>query len=341
MSRNYAVGHSNLVSRARMTSASGSKPGRVGYGLRERLLLAFIAISSFAVVAAVVGNYAFYAIGEALHQVTEKSVPPAIATLELAQRTERMVAAGPALLGVTSSKEFNAVSSVLDRELREARRQLSQLPDQGLTAEKLGEIQSVFDRVAANLETLKSTVQTRISAADRKSALVRDTFDAYNQFRTIWTPKFEELKGHVVALQRSLDAAGSTPQERLAALHRLNAVLRDLTPLEQIQQEAAIAFEALVRAAGAGTQAALDTIQGQVDRSVRRIDDLVSGLDPDVSLALIVPLSRLRTSAIGNSSIMAARQVELEATLEGRSRTVENSALSVQLSNAVEALVAE
>jgi hypothetical protein len=51
----------------------------------RRLLLAFIAISGFAVVAAAVGNYAFYAIGEALRQMTEKSVPPAIATLELAQ----------------------------------------------------------------------------------------------------------------------------------------------------------------------------------------------------------------------------------------------------------------
>ena len=90
------------------------KRATTGFGLRQRLLLSFIAISGFAVVAAVVGNYAFYAIGEALHQVTEKSVPPAIATLEFAQRTERIVAAGPALLGVTSSKEFDAVSSVLD-----------------------------------------------------------------------------------------------------------------------------------------------------------------------------------------------------------------------------------
>src|SRR5712691_9432815 len=56
--------------------------------------------------------------------------------------------------------------------------------------------------------------------------------------------------------------------------------------------------------------------------------------------ALIVPLSRLRTSAIGNSSIMAVRRVELEATAEGRRLTVENSALSIQLSNEVAALVA-
>jgi hypothetical protein len=41
---------------------------------------------------------------------------------------------------------------------------------------------------------------------------------------------------------------------------------------------------------------------------------------------------------IGNSSILTARQVELAATLEGRRLIVENSALSIQLSKAVEAL---
>ena len=66
----------------------------------------------------------------------------------------------------------------------------------------------------------------------------------------------------------------------------------------------------------------------------------MSGLDPDVSFALIVPLSRLRTNAIGSASIMAARQIELEAAQEGRRLTVENADLSVQLSNAVESLVA-
>jgi hypothetical protein len=54
------------------------KPNPIGvrYGLRERLLLSFVAISGFAVVAALVGSYAFYAIGEALHRVTDKSVRP-------------------------------------------------------------------------------------------------------------------------------------------------------------------------------------------------------------------------------------------------------------------------
>src|SRR5437660_12733850 len=99
-----------------MSRKDGSKSVTIGHGLRERLLLSFITISAFAVVAAVVGNYAFYAIGEALHRLTEESVPPAIATLELAQRTERIVAAGPTLLAPTNPAEFAGASSAGEQE---------------------------------------------------------------------------------------------------------------------------------------------------------------------------------------------------------------------------------
>ena len=196
-----------------MSMTDGSKRVAIGHGLRERLLLSFIAISSFAVVAALVGNYAFYAIGEALHQVTERSVPPAIATLELAQRTERIVAAGPTLLGATTTEEVDTASSALKLETSAAERLLGALPRQSATIRELEEINGVFDRVIANLETLKSAVQNRTAAANRKAGLLRDTFDAYNQFRSIWTPKFEELKGQILDLQRSLGATGSSPEE--------------------------------------------------------------------------------------------------------------------------------
>jgi adenylate cyclase len=324
-----------------MKIANELKKVRIGHGLRERLLLAFIAISGFAVVAAAVGNYAFYAIGQSLQQVTEKSVPPAIASLELAQGAERIIAAGPALLGVTNSEDFTAVVSVLDREIQEAARQLAELPGQGLTADKLIQIGIIFRVVTANLDSLKSAVRARIAATDRKSAAVRDTYDAYNQFRVLWTPKFNELKGHIVALQHALDDPQSVPEAKLAAINRLNTAIGNLTPLEQIQQEVAIAFEALVRASDAATLADLDTVRDPVERSVRNIDGLVSGLDPDVSFELIVPLSRLRTSALGNTSIVSARQVELQTAAEGRRLTAENADLSVKLSDAVAVLVAE
>src|SRR6516165_1065311 len=308
------------------------------FGLRQRLLLSFIAISGFAVVAAVVGNYAFYAIGEALRQVTAITVPPAIASLEFAQRIERIVAAGPALLAATNNAELAGASRAVEQQVKDAAQLLNDLPDQAVTVDKLIEIRTVFNQVAVNLSALKSAAQRRIDATDRKAMLVRDTFDAHNQFRTFLTAKFEDQKGQIAALQNSLGflARGST-EERLAT-DRLNAATRNLAPLEQIQQEAAIAFESLVHAANAST--GLNTIQTQVERSVRRIDKLVSGLDPDISHDLIVPLSRLRAGAIGSSSIMAARQVELETAAEGNRLTAENSVLRVQLGDAVAALVA-
>jgi adenylate cyclase len=319
------------------TEKALSGPG-VGYGLRGRLLLSFVAISGFAVIAAVGGIYAFYAIGEALHQVTEESVPPAIAALELAQRTERIVAAGPALLAATSNAEFASTSATVEREVKQAALLINDLPDKGIPTDKLIEIEDVFNQVAANLASIKSAAERRIAAAERKATLLGDAFDAYSRFRAIWTPKFEELKKHIAALQRSLGVVEGTSEERLAAIKRLNAALEDLTPLEEIQQQAGIAFEALVRAGGAGTQTALDGIQGQVDRSLQRIDASVSALDPDDAFAFLVPLSRLHASAVGNSGIKSVRRVELEAALEGRRLVVENSALSARLSNAVEAL---
>jgi adenylate cyclase len=323
-----------------MTEGSGSRTSKTGRGLRERLLLSFVAISSFAVIAAAVGNYAFYAIGKALHQVTEESVPPAIATLELAQSSVRIVAGGPALLAVTSDEEFKTESAALDRQLKTAGALLDKLPGQGLTEDKLIEFRIIFRVVTANLESLKSAVQSRISAADRKAALVSQTFDAYNNFRAIWTPKFNELKAQIASLQRVLDAAGSSPEARMAAVGRLNAVIRDLAPLEQMQQEAANVFQALVRAASATTPAILETIRKDAEQSVRHIDDLVSGLDPDLSFELIVPISRLRANAVGPASVIAVRQIELQAIQEGRRLTDENSELSAQLSGAAAALVA-
>jgi hypothetical protein len=320
-----------------LTSADATRPG---YGLRGRLLLSFIAISSFAAIAAIVGAYALYTIGKALHEMTDRSIPPAIVSLELAQRTERILAVGPTLLGVSSANELAGESFALDREFKEAAQLVLELSNTGLAETELTEIQTAFAQVTANFTALKAVTQKRIASADRKVELLREIFDASNQFRVIWTPRFEDLQRQILLLRNTLDPARSSTEERLAALDRLNSALRDLVPLEQIQQDAARSFEALLRAANANTPASLNTIRDQVTQSVGHIDNILSGLDPDVSLALIGPLNQLRSDAMGDTGIIGARLIELETAEEGRRLTVYNSVFAARLSNAVEALVA-
>ena len=314
---------------------------RSGWGLRGRLLLSFIAISSFAVIAAIVGTYAFHTIGKAVDEITDRTIPPAIISLELAQRTERILAVGPTLLGVSSVNELAGESAALDQEFKEAEKLVVQLSNTDLAETELKEIQTAFAQVNANFTALKAVTQKRIASVDRKDEVVRDIFSAYNQFRAILTPRFEDLQRNVSLLRKTLDPAGSSTEERLAAFESLNSALRDLAPLEQIQQEAAKSFEALLRAAGASTPASLDTIRNQVTQSLGQIDNLVSGLAPDALSALTGSLSRLRSDAIGDGGIMSARLVELETIGEGRRLTVENSVFAARLSSAVENLVAE
>jgi hypothetical protein len=323
------------MSKERLTSADATRPG---YGLRGRLLLSFIAISSFAAIAAIVGTYALYTIGKALHEMTDRSIPPAILSLELAQRTERILAVGPKLLGVSSANELAGESTALDQEFKEAAQLVLELSNTGLAETELNEIQTAFARVTANFTALRAVTQKRIASADRKVKLLREIFEAYNQFRVIWTARFEDLQRQILLLRNTLDTAQSSTEERLAALDRLNSAL--LMPLEQIQQEAARSFEALLRAANANTPASLKISRDQVTQSVGHIDNILSGLDPDVSLALIGPLNQLRSDAMGDAGIIGARLIELETAEEGRRLTAHNSLFAARLSNAVEALVA-
>src|SRR5215471_16953068 len=289
---------------------------RSGWGLRGRLLLSFIAISSFAVIAAIVGTYAFHTIGKAVDEITDRTIPPAIISLELAQRTERILAVGPTLLGVSSVNELAGESAALDQEFKEAEKLVVQLSNTDLAETELKEIQTAFAQVNANFTALKAVTQKRIASVDRKDEVVRDIFSAYNQFRAILTPSFEDLQRNVSLLRNTLDPAGSSTKERLAAFESLNSALRDLAPLEQIQQEAAKSFEALLRAAGAGTRESLDAIRNQVTRSIEQIDRLASSLAPSVSAPLIAPLRKLHDDAMGDAGIIGARQVELESMQE-------------------------
>ena len=317
--------------------ATSEAPDRVKFGLRARLLLSFVGISGFAIIAAVFANYAFFAIGQALRDVTERTVPPAIATLELAQRSEHIAAAGPALLAATSQQEVKSISAALSDDLLQARRLISRLPSQGIATADVDRLRILVAQLGKNLVSVKSTVEKRIAATNEKIALIDDTFDAYSKFRAIWTPQFQKLRARIEELQ---NATRAQPTDNASAVDRLNTTINELTPLEQIQTQSANAFELLVRVVNAPDAAALSSIREEASETLRRIDSLFSDIDPDVSLGLIMPLSHFQKNLIGTSSVISLRRTELENIEEGHRLTVENSAISTKLSNAVATLVA-
>jgi hypothetical protein len=84
-----------------MTTAQPQKTASLG--VRGRLLLAFLCVSMFSLIAAVSGLYSLSQVGGALNRITEHRVPEALTWLELSRQVESVVRAAPALLAPTAS----------------------------------------------------------------------------------------------------------------------------------------------------------------------------------------------------------------------------------------------
>ena len=80
-------------------------------GVRGRLLLAFLGISAFALIAAAAGMISFFEVGEVMNRITQRKVPSALASQDLSRQSERIVAAAPKLLTVTTLEEHMEVSN--------------------------------------------------------------------------------------------------------------------------------------------------------------------------------------------------------------------------------------
>ena len=86
-------------------------------GVRGRLMLAFMGISLFALVAAASGLYSLSQVGGALNKITEQRVPEALSWLELSRRVESVVRGAPALLVVKTDDARIKVSDEIASQI--------------------------------------------------------------------------------------------------------------------------------------------------------------------------------------------------------------------------------
>jgi len=154
-------------------------------GLRGRLLLAFIAISLFVVVAAAAGLYALHEVEQALDRITLRTVPVALDARELWRKTEKIIGVGPALWNSSDAKEAEALSSRLRGELADTSTILARLRDTSLDLGPLDEIGDMMTQLNKNLDLMWLAWSDAIAAADQKRQAISTTLAAYRQFGNI------------------------------------------------------------------------------------------------------------------------------------------------------------
>ena len=146
--------------------------------VRWHLLLAFLGISSFAVLGGGVAIYSFLEIERVLEQITARTVPTVLTSLGLSRRAERLVAAAPALLAITTAEEHAEHAARIKSEIAQLDEVLNDLKRREIDPDVTRAIESALNWLTLNLISLETTVGNGLAVGERRRRLAQEALAA-------------------------------------------------------------------------------------------------------------------------------------------------------------------
>ena len=139
-------------------------------------MLAFLSITTFAVLAAVAAVYGLVKIGGAIDLITKKRVPVALIAQDLSREAERLVAVGPAMLSSTTLDEQELLSEEMYAVSDRVVELLDNLQQTGIDPASIDSIKLLTELISTHAISLDGIFMNNITYLERKeSALVKLT----------------------------------------------------------------------------------------------------------------------------------------------------------------------
>ncbi len=307
-------------------------------GVRARLLLAFFAISGFSILAAAAGIYAFRQVGDRL-ELIDARVPQVVSSLAVSRAADRLIAAAPALLAATTTRERDEVSNRMRPEVDRLIIGLNDVLRAGTAGEAAATIQSLVTSLRSNLAELDNLVGLRLKTRERVAALLQAVFQANQETQRLFAPWLQVME---MQISRSLAEVRSQRAEPGAQAGRDlgTSIVLDRSA-QAAQRDFSAVVDQLVQTATIGEKRRLPVIGFQVRRGLDDLETKAKDLDPKLRALFLDQLGRVRTIAFGSDAILAARAQELDLIGNAEKLIAENADLSVRLTAAVDRLVAE
>jgi len=309
------------------------------FGVRGRLFLSFFGISALAVVAAATAMYSFLQVGNALERIIQFRVPSAIASLQLSRQAERIVAAAPALLTVTTASEHDRVSGMISAEVDRLDSLLSDLEGRGTDPTEVEDAQHGVQRLRDNLDELESLIAERLAAADRKTTLLLQLGDTHRGTQRLLKPGLVRVESGLTRLRRAVGNPNQNAEQGSALIARLVESLASSPPLQRAQIEELNIYNALLRAATAEHLTDLPVLTIPLDHSLDALANIAQSLDSNLKSSLLSRVQEFRNFISGPDSVVETRRRELNLITEGRRLLSENGEVSSRLTNAVLGIV--
>jgi signal transduction histidine kinase len=320
-----------------LDAESIAAPERWKLGVRGRLLLAFVGISAFAVLAAAAGIYAFRQVGDRL-ELIDIRVPQVVTSMEISRAADRLIASAPALLAATTAKDRDEISNRMRPEVDRLTTGLVDIERAGIVGEAAITVQLLVSSLRSNLEELENLVRLRLETRDRLAGLLQSAFQANQEAQRLFAPWLQIME---MQIRRGLDDIRRNAESSAQAGRDLAASI----VLDQSAQAAQRGFSAvidqLVQTATAGEKLRLPVVEFQLRRQLDELAAKAKDLDPKLRALFGDLLGRVRTIALGPDAILKVRGQELDLVGKAEKLIAENAGLSVRLTAAVDRLVSE
>jgi signal transduction histidine kinase len=309
------------------------------FGVRGRLLLSFVGISGFAVLATVAAMYSFLLVQTLLDKITEQRVPTALAAQELSSRVERILAETPTLLAASTPLERSQIWSRLGTEIEAIDKLLLLLRNRGFPADTLASLHNVLDSLRSNLFSLYTLVGERIMLAKNKAILVDKMLKEHEGTMAVLGPWITNVNNNVQRLRTAVDDSRLSEADRSTSETELIASLTLLASLQQILQSITDIHASLLGAAFAEKHERLELLKLRTQWSIEALDSLATIVGTQPRQLILAELEYFRRFADGENNIPLLRARELTLIANGEDVQSKNARLSRELSDSVELIV--
>lgn len=314
---------------------TGNRPKRNWHpGVRARLLLAFLGITTFAVMASGVGIFSFREVGRHL-DIIDSRIPPTLSAFELSRSAERIISAAPTLLAATDPIRQELAKAEIATAMAGLQRELDGLKDEDAEHFPIGNIEELVNSLLANLGILKELVSHRLEANGRINSLRENAFQVGKEIRRLLAPWLLVVGSQIDMLVDTAATGGDDTDGKIPTLASLIAT-RQL--LRSAQIEVSTVMNMLSEAAAASEQRRLPVLTLQLGLALRKLEGMVKEFDPKLRSLFLLQLKKLQGHIEGTDTIADARSRELTLIGQGDRLLAETRALSEKLTVAIDQL---
>jgi len=308
-------------------------------GVRGRLLLAFLGICMFSLIAAASGLYSLSQVGGALNKITEQRVPEALSWLEMSRRVEKVVRAAPALLVVKTFSARLEVSNEIASQIAQVEPFLQRSKSYETEDEKAAtaEVVNFFADMTNNLVSLDELVEKRLSIVALKEKRTRDLSRANSIAQRMLSPGERILSAQMADWSRDQETAKANQLSNEKS--DLVDSIMSLIP----QQRAALLVDSihnkLLKITDADTAERIDVLIFPLKKSLKELYEVSLVVAKRMKRRLAKQVASLEGLTVGPNSLSLIRKNELAVISQAEELLAVNVRLSKYLTNRVDYLV--